>query len=421
MNVRVFFARMALVVLAIATGGLCAMATPKHYVGGDISLLPEYEKAGAEYYDHEGKRIASLLPYLHDEGMNAMRVRLFVNPEAYSGPDADPNACQDLGYILPLCRRIKEAGFALMLDFHYSDTWADPSSQWTPSEWTGLDDSELADKVGEYTRSVLQTLSDEGCAPDFIQPGNEISFGMLWGPYGTPDGGLKKTFMGNDANWERLGNLLKSAVKACREVCPEAGIILHTERVGDTAVLVDFYRRMARMDVDYDIIGLSYYPYFHGTMSVLDKALSVLTSTFSSRRIMIVETGYPYAWEVPGTNQKVDYPYTESGQDTFARELVKTLEKYENVTGLFWWWMEYNAKGTKLEGWYNAPLFDSRTGKATAALRTICCFAAPDAGIGFMQSDGENESWFDIRGIKVEQPEAPGLYIHKGRKILKTR
>ena len=239
------------------------------YVGGDISLLPEYEKAGAQYKDHDGTPIAEVLPFLHQEGMNAMRVRLFVNPDDYTGKDADPNACQDLEYITPLCKRIKDAGFALLLDFHYSDTWADPAKQWTPKAWEGLSDAQLYQKIYDYTKETLVSLKEAGVTPDFIQPGNEISYGMLWGPYGAADKDLKKAFMGSDANWQRFGTLLKQAIKACREECPDAKIIIHTERVAQTNVQKNFYDKMNALGVDYDIIGLSYYPYFHGSMSVL--------------------------------------------------------------------------------------------------------------------------------------------------------
>ncbi|MDE7509057.1 MAG: arabinogalactan endo-1,4-beta-galactosidase, partial [Muribaculaceae bacterium] len=129
----------------------------EHYVGGDISLLPEYEEAGARYKTHDGQPIADLLPWLSEQGMNAMRVRLFVNPEDYTEGDADPNACQNMDYILPLCQRIKQQGMALMLDFHYSDTWADPAKQWTPKAWENLTDDELYAKIYDYTRESLAT------------------------------------------------------------------------------------------------------------------------------------------------------------------------------------------------------------------------------------------------------------------------
>lgn len=399
----------------------------QRYVGGDISLLPEYEAAGAKYKTHSGQPIADLVPWLEKEGMNAMRVRLFVNPHKYKDlhqNDAnadnryDPNACQDLDYILPLCKRISDAGIALMLDFHYSDTWADPANQWTPADWEGLGDEELYQKIYDYTKQTLETLKTNGITPAFIQPGNEISYGMLWGPLGTTS--PKKVIMGNGTNWTRFGRLLSRAVEACRKVCPNAKIVLHTERVAQVDVTKNFYDKMQTLGVDYDIIGLSYYPYFHGDMSVLDKALSSLSTNCPDKEIMIVETGYTYKWEVPGTSVDCSnvWPYTDAGQNKFAADLVATLEKYGNVTGLFWWWMEYNAYGTKLSGWYNAPLFDSSTGCATSALETICSFAKSNNLEGIGKEYAADRNWYNLQGLPVSKPEKPGLYIHNHKKII---
>lgn len=217
--------------LLFATSMLCV--AQQRYAGGDISLLPEYVNAGAKYYDHDGKPVAKFLPWCKAEGMNLMRVRLFVNPEKYkqlhqndnTDYKYDPNACQDLEYITPLCKDIADAGLDLMLDFHYSDTWADPAKQWTPIDWEKLTDAQLYDKIYEYTKESLTKLKDAGVTPAFIQPGNEISYGMLWGKLGSAN--LKKTFMGSDANWPRFGKLLNRAIEACREVCPDAKIALH--------------------------------------------------------------------------------------------------------------------------------------------------------------------------------------------------
>ena len=112
-----------------------AGASPFRYVGGDVSLLPDYESANAKYYNENGSPISDVLKFCYDEGMNCMRVRLFVDPEHYTGPEQDANAKQTLEYITPLCQRIQADGMALMLDFHYSDTWADPAKQWTPKAW----------------------------------------------------------------------------------------------------------------------------------------------------------------------------------------------------------------------------------------------------------------------------------------------
>lgn len=413
----------ALIIAAVAPA-----LSAQHYVGGDISLLPEYEKAGSQYKTHEGEPIADLIPWLRQQGMNAMRVRLFVNPAKYkqlhgndANPDTkyDPNACQDLEYIKPLCKRIVDAGMDLMLDFHYSDTWADPAKQWTPVDWEGLSDEQLYKKIYDYTKDVLTQLKDYGVVPAFIQPGNEISYGMLWGPVGTSD--PKKALMGDDSNWERFGTLLKQAVKACNEICPDAKIILHTERVAQVGVLSNFYQKMAEMQVPYDIIGLSYYPYFHGNMNVLDRALQTLQTGFPSKNIMIVETGYSYKWEVPGTthDNTATWPYSEEGQAKFVTDLVDELDKHKDVDGLFWWWLEYNAYNSDLSGWYNAPLFDSTTGKATAALKALCGYAT--SGIEDILPDfsgAESHQWYNIHGLPVTGPRTPGLYIQNGRKVL---
>ncbi len=410
----------------------------QHYVGGDISLLPDYENAGSVYRDINGTRINDLLPWLKNQGMNSMRVRLFVNPSKYKelhqsdtgDTKYDTNACQDLEYITPLCKRIVDNGMDLMLDFHYSDTWADPAKQWTPIDWEGLTDEELYQKIYDYTKESLEYLKANGIVPAFIQPGNEISYGMLWGPLGTSE--PKKVYINSTANWERFGNLLSQAIKACREVCPDAKIVLHTERVADQSVEKNFYNKMKELNVDYDIIGLSYYPHFHGKISVLDSSLSMLQTNFPDKNIMIVETGYAYAWEVSGTDKDVDYDYSAAGQNQFATELVSTLEKYQNADGLYWWWLEYNAYSSGLSGWYNAPLFDSRDGKALPALTTICSYAK-DSGVHEIYGDEDSDlninsiqdllsdptiQWYNLQGQPITTPTRPGLYLTRGKKIL---
>lgn len=396
----------------------------KRFAGGDISLLPEYEKAGAVYKDINGIIIPDLLPWLKAQGMNAMRVRLFVNPLQYlqNHPSADKNACQDLEYITPICKRIVDNGMDLMLDFHYSDTWADPAKQWTPADWQNLTDEQLYQKIYDYTKESLETLKAQGIVPAFIQPGNEISYGMLWGKEGASEANLKKVFMNNSANWARFGKLLSQAIKACREVCPDAKIVIHTERVAQADVEKYFYDKMKELNVDYDIIGLSYYPYFHGKMSVLNSSLTMLEANYPDKEIMIVETGYSYAWEVPGTDKQVDYPYTAAGQNQFATQLVSTLESHKSVDGLFWWWLEYNAYSAGLSGWYNAPLFDSRDGKALPALTTICSFADSSAVNEISaDTDASPEQWYNINGMKVAAPSpasAPGIYLSRTRKVI---
>lgn len=380
--------------LIVALLGCALMAAAQKYAGGDISLLPSYEAKGAQYYDADGQSVANPLEFFHQKGMNAMRVRLFVNPANAPADAKGQGVCQDLDYVTRLAKQIKDSGMKLMLDFHYSDTWADPAKQWTPDAWKGLDDNVLADSLDNYTRKVLQRLKAEGATPDFIQTGNEISYGMMWGTeaegYGKacyPDSPQK--------NWDRFALLLNRAIGACRTECPEAKIIIHVERVSlsqqsdnaDYAALSHFVSWMKSYGIDYDIVGLSYYPYFHGALSELEGAITRLETEVPDKQLMVVEAGYPYAWAVGGTyDATAVWPYTLEGQRQFADDLVTMLNRHERVTGLFWWWMEANEHGVNSSSpvtthWYNAPLFDNRNGHATPALESIARFASDPTAV----------------------------------------
>lgn len=344
------------------------------FVGGDLSMLTKYEEQGAQYKDKNGSAISDLLSFVSEQGWNTIRVRLFVDPVKGQSITDDANkkeVIQDLDFVKKLGKRIKDAGMLFMLDFHYSDTYADPGKQWTPQDWQSLGATLLKEKLYEYTRDCLQQLKDYGAAPDFIQTGNEISYGMLWGTKGTTDNRCYSTSNAN--NWNRFFELLQQAGRACREVCPQAKIIIHSERVPKVNVLLDFFDRMKNARIDYDIIGLSYYPYFHGKLSVLDNVLTQLEAKNYGKAIQIVETGYPWKWAVQGTtvDYQSTYPYSNAGQKNYTADLISLLKKHPQVNGLSWWWAEANAKGTSGDlntGWYNASLFDNKTGQALDAL-----------------------------------------------------
>ena len=414
--------RLLALVATIVILSATAITAGERYVGGDISLLPKYVNAGARYLTHTGTAIDDPLRFFADEGMNCMRVRLFVNPADYYGKEPDANACQDLEYIKPLCKQIKDAGHALMLDFHYSDYWADPSHQWTPKAWESLTDEQLYDKIYEYTHDVLTQLVEYGAAPDLIQPGNEISYGMLWGPADTPENRQLRVYSNSDANWDRFFNLLRRAISACREVCPKARILLHNERIARQSVMLDFFTRMQKAGIDYDEIALSYYPYYHGGIATLENAIKALESAFPTKPIQIVEFGYPYAWEIKGNyDLSATYPYTDEGQRRLTADLITMLNRHDSVTGLSWWWMEYNAYWTSLTGWYNAPLFDSRTGRATSALSEMKNFKGSD-GVTAITADDKTTAdphYYDLSGRAFHaRPSAPGIYLHHGAKVI---
>ena len=414
--------------LLLCTCALTAMADGK-YVGGDISLLPSYTGHGALYYDTDGNLIDAPLTYFKELGMNAMRVRLFVDPSKASSDDKGQGVCQDLDYVKALGKEIKEAGMALMLDFHYSDSWADPAKQWTPDSWTGLSDDELYTRIYEYTKEALQQMKAAGATPDFIQTGNEISYGMLWGKMSDPANTLKKCYVNSDANWPRFTTLLKKAISACREECPQAKVVIHTERVAQNEVLKSFYDKMSSYGVDYDIIGLSYYPYYHGSLTVLEGALNKMEANFPEKEIMLVETGYYHDWQPNDVTYDLSYTYPISGegQKAFTEALIAKLNTHEKVTGLFWWFMEANEHGLDwntqrvTDKWYNAGLFDNQTGKAEPAIKVLKDFLGHDGIEALPVSYEAQHSVYTLDGRSIERPTAPGLYIIDGKKQLIRR
>ena len=395
----------------------------QRFVGGDISMLPQYEKYDVAYYDQEGVKIPDVLQYMKSEavGWNAQRVRLFVNPTP-SLDYNDPAICQDLDYVISFGKRIKEAGFAFMLDFHYSDVWADPAKQWTPVEWQSLDDEALKTKIYEYTKDCLTKLVEAGATPDFIQTGNEISYGMLWGKKGTQ---ANRCYTSSDANWPRFIALLQQAVRACREVCPEAKVIIHTERAGHPATTVDIYKRLAK--VDYDIIGLSYYPFWHNSLAILSETLNRLASTFPQKTVQIVEAAYNYQYL---TNPEYDFssiwPITPEGQAAFTRDLIAELKKHENVNGLYWWFPEENGTGPNkavIGGWLNRGLWDNNTHRALPALYELKGFLDNSTAItplaSHLSSPASFDDWYSLQGIRLPSaPSRDGLYLRGGQIVL---
>ena len=353
------------------------------YVGGDISLLTKYEEHGAIYYNENGTRITNMLSYLKEQGLNAMRVRLFVDPSKANAEDQGEGVCQDLPFVVALGQRIKAAGFNLLLDIHYSDTWTDPGQHSTPSSWTVT--SALGDSVYSYTKRVLNTMIAAGASPDFIQVGNEVTYGMLW-PTGHcyPSGAN----YGN-GTFSNFVNYLKRGIQACREVCPSAKIVVHTE-MSRISNVTSFYQTLQNYAPDFDIIGLSYYPYWHGDLSVLDGLLTTLEGTYPSKKIQIVETGYPHAYYPSGANYDLQsiWPATEAGQKAFANALVSTLNAHSHVDGLYWWFPEANEYGIHYTNavttnWYNCGWWDNQNGQVMDAL-----FEMP----AFLDDNGEEPS-----------------------------
>lgn len=401
----------------------------QHYVGGDISLLPTYEANGAWYMDGNNERITDMLGYLKAQGLNSLRVRLFVDPSKATADEKGQGVRQDLEYVKTLGQRIKAAGFSLLLDFHYSDTWADPKQQITPESWQGLTDDQLKAKIYDYTKDCLQQMVAAGATPDFIQTGNEISYGMLWGARNANSSQLKKAYPDDAPSWNRLLGLLGQAAAACREVCPQAKLILHSEFVRNISLLQKFYKGLN--SADYDIVGLSYYPYYHGGLSQLELALNWLANNID-KDVMIVETGYYYAWQPTDISYDLSstWPVTPAGQQQFTKDLIAKLKAYNRVTGLYWWFMEACENGldwnTKrvTDKWYNASLFNDTDnsiwgyGQVMPAMQELKAFAEGTSGVGSVTVTRRDGHWYNLQGMRYDaQPQRRGLYIVDGKKV----
>lgn len=320
----------------------CTIAQAQtRYVGGDISMLPRYEADASGYKDVNGNKISNMLTWFtQDCGWNTFRVRIFVNPQQKSQGNTDYSVCQDLAYVKALGKRIKDAGAYFMLDFHYSDEWVDALHFQAPAAWKGLSDDLMADSLGQYTHRVLQALKAAGATPDLVQVGNEIMYGLCdiqVHPY-------------NNAgdNWTGYLKLLKAGCNAVRSECPEAKIIIHTDRPNNAEYNRYYYKKLIDNGVDYDIIGLSYYPFWHGYLSSLTSTINNLNSNFPDKRVQIVECAYNFQnWPSSGVtyDTRSTWPCSVEGQYNFVRDLVNTLKPITNVDGINYWFPEEAGNG----------------------------------------------------------------------------
>lgn len=403
---------LTLMICAVAVFG--AKAQTK-YLGGDISMLPVYEQNNVAYKDKSGTKQSDVLQFFGDNGWNAERVRLFVDP--YSGVTHDATGCyQTLEFVAELGKRIKEHGQAFMLDFHYSDTWTDPGKHGLPKSWEGLTVEQLKVKIYEYTKECLNVLNKAGATPDFIQPGNEITTGMLW-----PTGGIN----GHGSNsWPNFAGYLGEAVKACKEMCPQAKIVIHTE-LHNYNMVKTFYQTLKATypNITYDIIGLSYYPEYHGTVVEFETLLNSLEQNNPTKDIMIVETGHAIEWHIPN-GADTGYGLTEEGQKKFTTELITMLNRHEKVTGLFWWYPEDNGNNVKYNGekisWWNANLFNHSTGKPYAAFYELVNFRPDVDGIDEVRGARSKEQGtaYNLAGQRVGN-DYKGIVIKNGKKVIK--
>ncbi|MES2891277.1 MAG: beta-galactosidase GalA [Bacteroidota bacterium] len=241
-------------------------------LGADISFLPELEAKGIKFSDKGVEKDA--IQILKDHGFNYVRLRLFNDPSRDSGYSPKKGFC-DLANTKKMAKRVKDAGMKLLLDFHYSDTWADPGKQYKPAAWRGENFSQLKKSVYEFTKQVMQELKDQGTIPDMVQVGNEINHGIIW-----PEGSV--------SNLDSLAHLLNAGTAAVKAVDPRIVMMLHVALGGQHDESAFFIDNMVKRGVHFDVIGESYYPKWHGTLGDLESNLQKLATRYD-KDVIVVE------------------------------------------------------------------------------------------------------------------------------------
>jgi arabinogalactan endo-1,4-beta-galactosidase len=307
-------------------GLLCALvrtAPAQFYaIGADVSFLPKCEQDGVVF--KEGGQPKDVLAMLREHHYNWVRLRLFVDPAA--SKDRLPN---DLPYTLSLAKRARGMGFHVLLDLHYSDSWADPAKQTTPVAWSKLKHKELVEQVRTYTRDVIAALAREGAMPEMVQVGNEITQGMLW-----PDGKLPD-------NWDNLADLLRAGIAgidAGRGTHARPRIMIHIERSGDLDAAEWYVDALIAHHVPFDILGLSYYPFWHGSVARMRENLHDLALRYR-HPIIVVETATNWKPAAESANKKIDFPETPEGQRDHLMAVDAAVRAIPNGLGwgVFWW------------------------------------------------------------------------------------
>lgn len=274
-------------------------------LGADVSYLPQLEDRGIKFSENGVE--ADALQILKNHDINYVRLRIFNDPKSDRGYAPGKGYC-DLAHTLQMAKRVKQAGMKLLLDFHYSDNWADPGKQVKPANWKGLNFNNLKQQLHRYTLEVMTALKTQGTLPDMVQIGNEINHGIIW-----PEGNIRSI--------DSLAQLLNAGISAVRSIDPRVIVMLHVALGGQHDETVFFFENMIKRKVPFDVIGLSYYPKWHGTLDDLRDNLMDLINRYN-KQVVVVE----YSQKKYEVNKIVfDLP-NEKGLGTFIWEPLNTWE-----------------------------------------------------------------------------------------------
>ena len=340
-----------------------AQAGTNFLAGADFSFFTYFTNLGVVYKD--GGVATNGIQILKNHGINCVRLRLFTSSQAQAATNAY-NYINNTNYTVPLAVQVKNAGLLFLLDFHYSDTWADTSHQAIPSAWSGLNSNQLVQQMVTYNSNTIATFAAAGAMPDYVQIGNEITDGILY-----PDGG---PLSGSGTPlWAQFAKYLNAAIQGIQDASTAAGkpmpkIIFHIDQGGNWATTEWFFDNLEAEGVPFDIIGESYYPFYQGSLTALGTCLSNTANTFC-KPIIVAETAFPWtntcpsAWLSGSDVVNTSYPPTESGQVSFLEAENQIVASVPNGLGLgvFYWGGEYQAASIAYEeaGFNTSSFFDA--------------------------------------------------------------
>jgi len=325
-----------------------------YLLGGDISMAPKLEEQGVVYKD--GGQPKDIFAIFHDRGATCVRLRLFVQPNGKG------SVVNDTAYTIALAKRVKAAGLLFSLDFHYSDTWADPGLQRIPAAWRDLSFPQLVNQTRDYTAETLKAFKAAGVTPDVIQIGNEITHGLLW-----PMGALGKKGDSEEAGFDRVAELLKADVEGIHLALGNdtpTKIMIHIDGADATHTVQWFFDHITARHVPFDMIGLSYYPTWGGDLSQVKATLAMAAKAYG-KPIVIAETAYPFVDSpgLEGRKKSFKWPLTPEGQKQYLEALLKVVRETPSGlgAGVLYWYPESVPPKNSTEGMWNngdAAMFD---------------------------------------------------------------
>ncbi|MCI7131098.1 MAG: glycosyl hydrolase 53 family protein [Lachnospiraceae bacterium] len=318
----------------------------KYVKGMDLSTLLELDRLGAKYYDHGKER--DILDIMKDYDVDTIRLRIWNDPwgENHESYGAGEN---DIPTTLEIAKRVSEKGFGVLMNFHYSDFWADPGKQIKPKAWEGMSVEELTQAVYDFTFDTMELFKKEGVNITMVQVGNELSNGLLW-----PEGRIDVD--AGIGEYDNIAKFVSAGIRAVRKSNPEIPVMIHLDNGGNNELYRRWFDNYTQRGEDFDLIGLSYYPFWHGTMDQLLSNMNDIAVRYH-KDLVIAEVSMGYTMEDyktyeklsdserkgyatrPALVEKIEFPMTKEGQADFMRTLLARLETVaeHRARGFFWW------------------------------------------------------------------------------------